>query len=109
MSSPVVDRTTLYGLSHRNRGQFFALDLTTGKTLWVTPGREGENASLIAAGSVLLLSTTNAELIVARPNPAKFEEIRRYTVADSPVWAHPALAPRALLVKDADTLICWSL
>lgn len=108
MSSPVINRTTLYGLSHRNRGQFFALDLATGKTLWTTPGRQGENASLIAAGSLLLLSTTNAELIVARPNPAKFEEIRRYTVADSAVWAHPALAPRALLVKDVDKLICWS-
>ena len=109
MSSPVINGKTLYGLSHRNRGQFFALDLTTGKTLWTTKGRDGENASLIAAGSVLLLSTTNAELIVARPNPAKFEEIRRYTVADSAVWAHPALAPRALLVKDVDKLICWSM
>jgi outer membrane protein assembly factor BamB len=109
MSSPVINGTTLYGLSHRNRGQFFALDLATGKTLWTTQGREGENASLITAGAHLLLSTTNAELIVARPNPGKFEEIRRYTVADSAVWAHPALAPRALLVKDVDTLICWSM
>lgn len=109
MSSPVIDGTTLYGLSHRNRGQFFALDLKTGKTLWTTKGREGENASLIVAGPLLLISTTNSELIVARPNPAKFEEVRRYPIADSAVWAHPALAPRALLVKDAAKLICWSL
>jgi outer membrane protein assembly factor BamB len=109
MSSPVFNGATLYGLSHRNRGQFFALDPATGKTLWTTQGREGENASLIAAGSLLLLSTTNAELIVARANRATFEEIRRYTVADSAVWAHPAFAPRALLVKDVDKLICWSM
>jgi len=109
MSSPVVKGTTLYGLTHRNSGQFFALDLATGKTLWSTRGREGENAALIATSTHLLLSTTNAELIVARPNAAKFEEIRRYTVANSPVWAHPALAPRALLIKDADKLICWSM
>ena len=75
-------RHALYGLSHRNRGQFFAIDLATGKTLWTTPGREGENASIIAAGVVLLLSTTNAELIVARANPARFEEIKRYTIAE---------------------------
>lgn len=108
MSSSVINKGTLYGHSHRNRGQFVALDLATGKTLWATAGREGENASLIAAGAFLLLSTTNAELIVTRANPAKFEEVRRYTVADSAVWAHPALAPRALLVKDVDKLICWS-
>lgn len=109
MSSPAINGTTLYGLSHRNSGQFFALDVATGKTLWTTRGREGENASLIAAGSHLLLSTTNGELIVARPNPARFEEVRRYTVADSAVWAHPALAPRAFLVKSVDKLICWSM
>ena len=94
MSSPVISKGTLYGHSHRNRGQFFALDLATGKTLWATAGRDGENASVIAAGAFLLLSTTNAELIVARRNSAKFEEVRRYTVANSAVWAHPALATR---------------
>lgn len=109
MSSPVISGTTLYGLSHRNRGQFFALDLTTGKTLWTTQGREGENASLIATGTHLLISTTNAELIVARANPAKFEEIRRYTIANSAVWAHPAVATRTMLVKDVDKLICWEI
>jgi outer membrane protein assembly factor BamB len=108
MSSPVISGTALYGLSHRNRGQFFAIDLATGKTLWTTQGREGENASLIAAGGALLLSTTNAELIVAKPNPAKFEEVRRYTVASSAMWAHPALAPRTVVVKDVDKLIRWS-
>jgi outer membrane protein assembly factor BamB len=109
MSSPVIVGTTLYGLSHRNRGQFFAIDAASGKTLWTTTGREGENASIIAVGSQLLLSTTNAELIIARANPAKFEEVKRYTIADSAVWAHPALAANAILVKDVDKLICWAL
>jgi outer membrane protein assembly factor BamB len=109
MSSPVVVGPTLFGLSHRNRGQFFALDVATGKTLWTTAGREGENASLVAAGSTLLLSTTNGELIVARANTAKFDEVRRYEAARSAVWAHPAFANQSILIKDVDTLICWSL
>jgi hypothetical protein len=74
----------------------------------MTQGRDGENASLIAAGTLLLLSTTNSELIVARPNLQKFEELRRYTVASSAVWAHPALGPSVVLIKDVDKLICWS-
>jgi hypothetical protein len=80
----------------------------TGKTLWTTQGREGENASLIATGAFLLLSTSNAELIVARPTPEKQDEIRRYKVADSVVWAHPAVVPGAVLVKDVEKLIRWS-
>lgn len=108
MSSPVVSGTTMFGLSHRNRGQFFAIDLAAGKTLWTTPGREGENASLLMAGPLLLISTTNAELIVARANPARFDEIKRYTIANSAVWAHPAVAGNTILVKDVDKLICWS-
>ncbi|MBA3270125.1 MAG: PQQ-like beta-propeller repeat protein [Acidobacteria bacterium] len=107
MSSPVISGETLYGLSHRNRGQFFAMELAAGKTLWTTPGREGENASLMVAGPLLLLSTTNAELIVARADAAKFDEVKRYTVAGSAVWAHPAIAGTAILVKDVDKLICW--
>jgi outer membrane protein assembly factor BamB len=107
MSSPVLIGDTLYGLTHRNRGQVFALDVTTGKTLWTTPGRDGENASLIGNKSWLLVSTTNGELLVARADPAAFKEARRYKIADSPVWAHPALAGRSLLIKDADKVICW--
>jgi outer membrane protein assembly factor BamB len=109
MNSPVMAGTLLVGLSHRNRGQLFAIDPATGKTLWTTPGRDGENASLIVAGQTLLVSTTNAELIVGRAAPARFEEVRRYTIAESAVWAHPALAPGTLLVKDVDKLIAWTL
>jgi outer membrane protein assembly factor BamB len=108
MSTPVVSGTTLFGLSHRNRGQFVALDLATGRTLWTTPGREGDNASLAIAGDYLLVTTTNGELIVARPSAARFEEVRRYRVAESAVWAHPAFARGAVVVKDVDGVICWS-
>jgi outer membrane protein assembly factor BamB len=109
MSSPVVHESTLYGLSHRNRGQFFALDVSSGKTLWTTPGREGDNASLILAGPLLLIATTNAELIVTRANPARFEEIKRYMIAGSAVWAHPAVSGSLIVVKDVDKLICWEI
>ena len=49
MSSPVAAGGVLYGLTHRNRGQFFALDVATGKTLWTSPPRQGENAGHVAA------------------------------------------------------------
>jgi outer membrane protein assembly factor BamB len=108
MSSPVVIGNALYGLSHRNRGQFFAIDMVSGRTLWTTPGREGENASIIRSGELLLLSTTNAELIVARANADRFAEVKRYPTAESAVWSHPAVSGNTILVKGVDTLICWT-
>lgn len=108
MSSPAVSGTAIYGLSTKNRGQFFAIDAASGKTLWLTRGREAENASIVRAGEYLLIGTTNSELIVARANPARFEEVKRYTVADSAMWAHPAFVGRTIIVKDVDKLIAWS-
>ena len=108
MSSPAATGNALFGLSNKNRGQFFAIDAATGKTLWTTKGREAENASIVRAGDYLLLATTNSELIVARANAARYEEVKRYSVADSAMWAHPAFAGRTIIVKDVNTLTAWT-
>jgi outer membrane protein assembly factor BamB len=107
MSTPATAGTAVFGLSNKNRGQFFAVDAATGKTLWTTKGRDGENASIVRAGDYLLLATTNSELIVAKANAARYEELKRYTVADSAMWAHPAFAGRTIIVKDVNKLIVW--
>lgn len=108
MSSPAASGNTIFGLSSRNRGQFVAIDAESGKTLWTTKGREAENASIVRAGDYLLLATTNSELIVARATAKAYEEVKRYVVADSAMWAHPAFAGRAIIVKDVETLTVWS-
>jgi len=107
MSSPASSGSTIFGLSNKNRGQFFAIDAASGKTLWLGKPREADNASIVRAGNFLLLSTTNSELIVARPSATAFEEVKRYTVADSAMWAHPAFAGRNIVVKDVEKLIVW--
>lgn len=107
MSSPAVGGNTVFGLSNKNRGQFFAIDAATGKTLWQGKGREAENASIVRGGDYLLLATTNSELIVARTSAKGFEEVKRYTVADSAMWAHPAFTGRTIVVKDVDKVIVW--
>lgn len=107
MSSPVLADGRLYGLTHRSRGQFFCADLGTGRTLWVTRGREGENAALIRAGDLLMATTTEGELVIAQASPKEFAPIRRYTIAESPVWAHPVPAVDGVLVKDLEHLTYW--
>jgi outer membrane protein assembly factor BamB len=107
MSSPFVSGTTIYGLSHRNRGQIVAIEASSGKLLWKTEGREGENASLLGNRAWLLVSTTNGDLIVARPGAAKLDEVRRYQISDSALWAHPAVAQGSIVIKGADKVVCW--
>jgi outer membrane protein assembly factor BamB len=108
MSSPVTSGDLIFGMSHRNRGQYFALEPSSGRVLWTTGGREAENAAILSAGSLLLILRNDAELIVARPGAKTFEPIRRYTVADSETWAHPApLGARGILIKDFDSLALW--
>lgn len=109
MSSPVAQGSLLFGMSRRNKGQYFCVDLLTGQSLWRTEGRQGESAAVLLSGNGLFIQNTDGELIVARTSRAKFDVVRRYKIADSATWAHPVLFDRHLLVKDANSLLLWGL
>jgi len=109
LNSPVVEGSTLFGLSPLKKGQFFAVDLDSGKTLWQGPGRMGENAAILnLGGKMLLLLTNEANLIVLPANAKDYTPITQYTVANSPTWAHPLVVGRRILVKDQTSLIALS-
>ena len=63
---------------------------------------------MMGSASWLLASSTDGNLVVARANPQKYEEVRRYQIANSAVWAHPAITGTSIIVKDVDKVICWS-
>jgi outer membrane protein assembly factor BamB len=109
MSNPVLVGDTLYGLSQRASGQFFALDAKTGKVLWLGPARQATNTALVKSNDLIFLLNDDAELIVAKSNPAGLETFRRYTVADSPTWAQPVISGSRVFVKDLTNLALWTL
>ena len=109
MNTPVLAGSTLYGLSTRKKGQFFALDAATGKTVWQGPGRMGENASIVNLGGTLLALTNDAVLYVLPAGAKEFAPSAQYTVATSQTWAHPVVLGDQLLVKDETTLASLSL
>jgi outer membrane protein assembly factor BamB len=108
VSNPVVVAGTLFGLSTRARGQFFALDAKTGRILWLGPPREAENTALVKTGDLLFLLNDDAELIVAKASRNGFEPIVRYTVADSATWAQPTISENRIFVKDVTSLSLWT-
>lgn len=107
MATPVLEAGVLYGLSHKKKGQLYALDAATGRTFWLSEGRLGDNAALVSAGKSLLALTTDSVLIVAKQDKQAYSVVRTYPVADTPTWAHPALAREGILVKDRESLALW--
>ena len=108
MSTPVEAGGVLYGFTHRNRGQFVALDARTGALRWTSPGRQAENAAIVAAGDILMATTTEGTLAILRREPKAFSLIRTYTLSDTPIWAHPAPTGRGVLIKNATSLAYWT-
>jgi len=104
LSTPVLVESVLYGLSTKQRGQFYAIDAKTGQVLWLGPPREADNTALVKAGQLLFLLNDDAELIVARANRKAFDPIVRYTVADSATWAQPAISGNRIFIKDVGSL-----
>ena len=109
MNTPVLHGGVLYGLSARRKGQFFAVAADTGKTLWQSEGRAGENAAILNVGGTILALTNDAVLYVLPPDAKSFAPAARYTVANSPTWAHPVFLGDRILVKDETTLASLSL
>ena len=108
MSSPVLSGDYLYGLSHKRKGQFFCVDARTGKTQWISNGRDGDNAAIVVAGSMLFLLTDASDLLIAKNGAIGFEVLKKYPVADSPTWAHPVVTNKGILIKDRTTLALLS-
>ena len=108
LSTPVVVDGVLYGLSTKQRGQFYAIDAKTGQVLWLGTPREADNTALVKAGQLLFLLNDDAELIVARANRKAFDPIARYVVADSATWAQPAISGDRIFIKDVSTLTLWT-
>ena len=108
VSNPVVSGGTLFGLSHRASGQYFALDAGSGATLWLGPPRQAANTAVVKAGSWLLLLDDDGVLTVARSSRERLEVERRYTVAASSTWAQPAVSSRRIFIKDVRSLTLWT-
>jgi outer membrane protein assembly factor BamB len=101
MSTPVLADGILYGLSNKKKGQIVAVDAATGALKWATEGRTADQAAILLTPAHVLVLTTAGELVLVRRSPAKYDEERRYTVADSATWAVPVLLPDGLIVRDA--------
>lgn len=128
-SSVLVD-DHLYGFdlreaqakAHRpSRGQFRCLEFLTGKQTWETghrslPGRGAEkesaadrigHAAFLVADQKLILMNDSGELILARANPTRYEELGRISLLSGEIyWTQPILHRGRLFVRNQSRAAC---
>ncbi|MDQ3009685.1 MAG: PQQ-like beta-propeller repeat protein [Acidobacteriota bacterium] len=109
MNSPVLDGDHLFGMTNKRKGQLFCAEAATGKVLWTTEGREGANAAILQAKDLLFILNNDGGLIVARKSPKGFEQVAKYSVADSATYAHPIVFGNRILIKGDAAIALWSL
>lgn len=108
MANAVAIDGVLFGFSHLNSGQYFGLDLVTGRVLWTSDPRQAENAAIVRADNTIFSLQDDAQLVVFRNSRTGFELLERYEVATSPTWAQPTLFDDKVFVKDVSTLALLS-
>lgn len=98
----VFHEGVIYGL---DEGILAAMDAATGKRLW-KGGRYGYGQLLLAQGH-LIISTEQGDVALVKANPARHEEIARFSALDGKTWNVPALAEGRLLVRNTTEMACY--
>ena len=109
LSDAVAIDGVLFGLSHLNSGQYFALDLDTGKVLWKSEPRQATHAAIARAGNTIFSLEDDSELVVLRHSRQRFDPIARYKVATSDTWTQPVISGNRVFVKDVSSLTLWTI
>jgi outer membrane protein assembly factor BamB len=112
--SSVLDDAFLYGFDlreaqskvHRaSRGEFRCLDLRSGSERWSTD-KTGQASVLVADGKLILFNDVG-ELILARADPNRYEELARATLLGGEIcWTAPTLYRRRVYVRSQTRAVC---
>jgi outer membrane protein assembly factor BamB len=107
-NTPVLKDGFLYGNEARF-GYVFCVNAETGAKCWSDTIKNNRFASVLDLGKVLISLPANGWLIVFKPDSSKYDQIVRYKVADTEVYAHPVVWGKKIFVKDKESLTCWEI
>jgi outer membrane protein assembly factor BamB len=108
-NDPLILGDQLFGMAQRNSGQYFAVDVKSGKTLWFSEPRQAAKVALQRSGDLIFILENDGELVIARRSATAFEPVKRYKVADAETWSQPVIAGNRIFVKDVSSLTLWTL
>ena len=105
-NTPVLKNGFLYGNEGR-LGKLYCINASTGATCWSDTVTYNRFASTLDLGKVLLSLPANGKLIIYKPNPEKYDELKIYPVSESETYAHPLLEGKNIYIKNENDLTCW--
>lgn len=104
MASPVKVGSRIIGFTDKGKGRYVCLDAKTGKEIWTTDGRLGENAMMVAAGNAVFGLTPDGQLRVMDSQASTYQELANYKISDLPTWGPAVVLEDGVLVKDTQKL-----
>jgi len=106
-NTPILKEGFLYGFTDQRR--IYCINATTGSTAWYDNTVNSDFATIVDCGSVIIGLPSTGNLLVISPDPKVYREIAKYKVSDTPVYTFPLVAGKKIFVKDAESLILYSL
>jgi outer membrane protein assembly factor BamB len=101
-NTPVLNNGFLFGFSDQKR--LYCINASSGVTAWIDNTVNSDFSTIVDCGSIILGLASTGNLIVLKPDPAAYNEIARYKVSETPVYAYPVISGNNIFVKDAETL-----
>lgn len=88
----------------------FCLDAKTGDEKWKDNTQRGQCGAILNAGSVMISSSSENNLIAFRPTDKGYQEVAKYSLPGGEMWCVPIVAGNRIYVKDKNgSLTLWTL
>jgi outer membrane protein assembly factor BamB len=105
-NTPVLKDGFLYANEARF-GNIFCLNAETGETAWSDTVKLNRFASMCDLGTTMMTLSGNAMLVFFKPDGNSYQELARYKVSETEVYAHPLVIQNRIFIKDKEKLTCW--
>ncbi len=107
-NTPIIKDGYLYGFSGQG-GKLFCINISNGATAWISDITFQSFGSLVDAGSVIIGLSGNSKFVVLRPDGQKYNQEALIELPEKGIYAYPVLSGKRIYIKDADSLIMFTL
>lgn len=105
-NTPVLKDGFLYGLSNQNR--LFCINASNGQTAWRDDTALQNFGSIVDAGSVLVVVTSNSFFIALKPDGQKYNQLAMIMLPETGIYSHPILSGDRIYIKDKENLTLYT-